>query len=133
MSLSAVFRSGRLWIATGLILISTWGVLRLWEPSERALHSICFVRQATGVSCPGCGLTRGFASLAKLEISRSIDRHPLTPLLAFEVLILWLGWGFVVLGRASVPPIDSVNRFLVLHAGLLVGVWLSRITSGGVL
>jgi hypothetical protein len=126
----ALMRSGRLWLAAGLIMASAWGLFRVWEPGDEAARSICIVRQTTGVSCPGCGLTRGFASLAKFEVGRSIQRHPLTPVFALEAVLLWLGWGVVAWGRITVPSAGSIDRFLVLHAGLLVGVWLFRISTG---
>lgn len=45
----------------------------------------CFYFVTTGYLCPGCGITRMFLSLAKLEFSKAFFYHP--P--AFCLFFLW--------------------------------------------
>jgi hypothetical protein len=33
-------------------------------PAGRSIHTVCWIRAVTGVSCPTCGLTRSFVALA---------------------------------------------------------------------
>ena len=54
----------------------------------------CPIRVITGIPCPGCGMTRAFASLLHLDFARAFHYHPLFPLiiitaLAFIACVLW--------------------------------------------
>lgn len=49
------------------------------------LHVGCPLKFITGISCPGCGMTRAYYSLLKLDINMAIHYHPLfylVPLMA---------------------------------------------------
>jgi hypothetical protein len=45
------------------------------------LPSLCAVRALTGRRCPGCGMSRGFAYLLRLDIRNAMRANPLSPLL----------------------------------------------------
>lgn len=45
-----------------------------------ALGFTCPIKALTGVSCPGCGMTRAFISLLNLKPSLAFYYHPLFPL-----------------------------------------------------
>ncbi len=82
----------------------------------------CGLRAATGLPCPGCGLTRGSAYLASGRLDAMWRTHPFTPY--FAVL------GLVLAGAALLPEpwrarwargwvaIEARTR---LHAGFLIG------------
>lgn len=42
-----------------------------------------------GLSCPGCGMTRSFLSLLKLDFAHAFYYHPLFPVVIL-VALLWL-------------------------------------------
>ena len=130
ISVEKVLRSKNCWILCGFLVLAASLILAVWEPSDRPEHSICFFRQATEISCPGCGLTRGFAALLKFDFSGAIQKHPLSPWFAFEAFILWSWWGFIAARRISMPSSIVLNRLLALQAGLLVMVWVYRISEG---
>lgn len=49
------------------------------------LHVGCPLRFITGISCPGCGMTRAYYSLLKLDFNMAMHYHPLfilVPLMA---------------------------------------------------
>lgn len=48
----------------------------------------CPILAFTGVPCPGCGLTRSFLSLVKLEIKNSFSYHLFGPILFVFLLVI---------------------------------------------
>ena len=48
--------------------------------------TVCPLRILFGIPCPGCGLTRGFLSLLRLDFASAVRMHPLSP--AFFLLLL---------------------------------------------
>lgn len=46
----------------------------------------CPVRLLTGVSCPGCGMTRALFALLKLDFSLAFEMHPLVLLLIVYII-----------------------------------------------
>ena len=129
MSIGEILSSRRIWILGGLLLFAGYLLLRVWVPSEEPARSICFVRQVTGISCPGCGLTRGLAALAKWDLPGSVQKHPLSPLIAFEALCFWIYWGLLSAGWIRRPSVGSINHALLLQVALLLFVWSFRLVS----
>jgi hypothetical protein len=79
--------------------------------------------------CPGCGLTRAFAHLAKGEWPEALADHPLAPVLAVELILAWLAWGAALLGRLPRRrfPVDAV---VLANAAVLCALWLGRLATG---
>lgn len=46
----------------------------------------CPIKALTGISCPGCGMTRAWISLLRLNPRRAFYYHPLFPLPAFVLM-----------------------------------------------
>lgn len=69
---------------------------------------LCAFSVVTGLSCPGCGLTRSFAFLAHGDLRASLAMHPLGPALwglvaaqvPYRMLRLWRGYNV----RKGVTP-----------------------------
>jgi hypothetical protein len=61
---------------------------------------LCVFSVATGLSCPGCGLTRSFAFLEHGDLRAAFALHPLGPVLwlavaaqlPYRLLRLWRGY-----------------------------------------
>lgn len=51
----------------------------------------CPLRRATGIPCPGCGLTRAAERLAHFQLGRALDANPLGALLGifFALCVIW--------------------------------------------
>ena len=124
-----VLKSKSCWILSGFLILLGSLLLTSWEPSDKPEHSICFFRQATEIPCPGCGLTRGFAALAKLDFLGAVKLHPLSPWFAFEAIILWISWGLIAARRISLPSPVLLNRLLVLQAGLVMAGVVYRMSE----
>ncbi|MDO5381896.1 MAG: DUF2752 domain-containing protein [Eubacteriales bacterium] len=52
----------------------------------------CPVKFITGVSCPGCGMTRAVYSLMRLDFAAAFHYHPLVIMLPVIVLLLAFQW-----------------------------------------
>lgn len=58
----------------------------------------CPILAATGVPCPGCGMTRGAAALLRLDFAGAWQSHPMI----YPLLILLGWWGLrYLLGRLT--------------------------------
>jgi hypothetical protein len=87
-----------------------------------SLFPACPFHTASGLPCPGCGMTRAFLLLGQLRIGAALAAHPLAP-----GLLLFMLWTLVgAPGRARIPR-DAVATALL---ALVVGVWLARLPLG---
>lgn len=118
------------WALAGAAGVAAFLVLRVWVPSEDAGFALCPLRRFTGLPCPGCGMTRAFAHLAKGEWSAAIRDHPLAPLLAAELGLLWTAWGGAAAGLPRLPIWSKPELAALGHLAVLVAVWLGRMATG---
>lgn len=121
-----------LWAAAGVAGLAVLAGLHAWVPPEDPRLSICLLRNATGLPCPGCGLTRAFAHLAKGEWSAAWRDHPFAFALAAEAGAAWLAWGGLVLTRRHPRPLEDPRLAPVLlgHAAVLIAFWAGRLATG---
>lgn len=119
-----------LWMGAGAVGLFTVLALRSLPLPQGSEFTICFVRRFTGLSCPGCGMTRAFASLARAEWADALRFHPLSFLVAAELAGGWAIWGAGLLGGRTVLSRRSVNLILAVNAVLLIAVWAMRFALG---
>lgn len=125
----------RSWLLAGFFGAAGLVLLHLWTPSEEVRASICLSRRLLGLPCPGCGMTRALAHLAKGEWREAIAAHPFAPVLASELVLLWLAWGARLLkhgkqiGERLGPPAWTAPLVLA-NAALLVALWMGRLAVG---
>jgi hypothetical protein len=90
---------------------------------------VCAARSFLGVECPGCGLTHSFAALVHGGVRASIDFHPLGPVIALWLLILFgRELARVALCREIAPLLHQRSRDLIV-AACLVGFALQWIVK----
>ena len=82
----------------------------------------------TGISCPGCGLTRATMALLQGHFAEALHWHPLVPLLlplvAFLIVrSMLVGAGLI---SSSVWQMRVPNWFFAAFVGLVIAVWLAR-------
>ena len=123
-------RSAWLWALAGLAGLAVVAFLHLWAPPAGPESSICFSRRVLGIPCPGCGLTRAFAHLAKGEWTAALAAHPLAPLLAAEMLLVWLAWGRAALRNLPLPRPTWFEPAVLAHVAVLCALWLGRLSTG---
>jgi hypothetical protein len=119
------------WLLAGFVGLAGLAVLHVWTPSNDPAMAVCLSRRLFHLPCPGCGLTRAFAHLAKGEWRAAITMHPLAPFLALEAILGWLAWGAALLLRR--PPFRlpvTAEALAIGHAVALCAVWVVRLATG---
>lgn len=119
----------RLWLLAGFLGLAGLAVLHVWVPSGDPSGAICLSRRLLHLPCPGCGMTRAFAHLAKGEWTAAVTDHPLAPVLALEMILGWLVWGAAAAGRPLRLPV-RVETVLLANAAALCALWLGRVATG---
>jgi len=114
----------------GLVGLAGLAILHFWVPSGDAAGAICLSRRIFHLPCPGCGMTRAFAHLAKGEWSTAVADHPLAPLVAVEMIAGWALWGVALVTRRSVRLPVRIEALLLANAALLCALWLGRAATG---
>lgn len=125
--------SFRLWALAGLGALAGFFLFRVWAPPSGRQNAVCLLRLLTGIPCPGCGMTRAFAHLAKGEWAAAARSHLLAFPLAAELAGAWLVWGIALARRpAPGPPLMPrlYERWLFGHMAVLVAFWLGRAATG---
>jgi hypothetical protein len=134
------------WALAGLLGVAGLALLHLWTPSDDIRYSLCLSRRL-GLPCPGCGMTRALAHLAKGEWRAALTAHPFSPVLAAELALGWLLWGVQVVPVANIAniadaadagrlsrriwPAGLTPMVLVLaNLALLVALWAGRLAAG---
>ncbi len=123
-------RDSRLWLLAGLAGVAGLAVLHVWTPSGDPATAVCLSRRLLHLPCPGCGLTRAFALLAKGEWAAAFTMHPLAPVLALEAVLGWLAWGTALAVRRSLQLPVRLDTVVLAHAAVLVVLWLGRAATG---
>ena len=104
----------------------------LWRPKDDGIP-LCALKLGTGVSCPGCGMTRGLAALGRGEPAVSVRYHAFAPLVAAAAVIAWalLGIGLVT-GRDLLPDLATrrVQIACLVFIALFIAYWLFRLWRG---
>jgi uncharacterized protein DUF2752 len=125
------------WALAGVLGLAGLAVLHLWTPSDDVRSSLCPSRRLFGLPCPGCGMTRALAHLAKGEWRAALAVHPLSPLIAAELAIGWIAWGTHVSGRAGVGGRLARRLWpaglapaLAVNLALLFALWTGRLAAG---
>ncbi|HEV7519237.1 MAG TPA: DUF2752 domain-containing protein, partial [Thermoanaerobaculia bacterium] len=122
------------WALTGVLGVAGFVLLHLWTPSEEVRFSVCLSRRLLGLPCPGCGITRALAHLAKGEWRAALAAHPFAPLLAAELVFVWLVWGFELLGLGGRLPRriwpEGLSPLVLANVALLTALWMGRLAAG---
>lgn len=94
----------------------------------------CFFRLLTHLPCPFCGMTTGFALMARGQVAAAARSNFMAPgAFALTVLIALLAlWGLLT-GRAWIPPVTRTNRFARLVLVVIAVFWVANIVNQVVL
>ncbi|HEY3227261.1 MAG TPA: DUF2752 domain-containing protein [Planctomycetota bacterium] len=101
----------------------------LWRPSDQGIP-LCTLKAALGVSCPGCGMTRGLAALARGEPGVSLKYHAFAPLVALGAVAAWLALGLgLITGRNFFPDLNArrATTAVVIFTAAFLVYWVIRL------
>ncbi len=83
----------------------------------------CVFHQATGLWCPGCGLTRGAYQLLHGHVGAALSYNIFTPLALAAIVIVWVGWARVSWGAAPIRVSPRAGRWLAITTATLLLVY----------
>jgi hypothetical protein len=121
------------WVLVGAAGAGALLLLAFWVPPEGRESSVCLLRRFAGLPCPGCGLTRAAAHLAKGELRMAVADHPLAPALALEGALAWGLWGGLLARRRPLAEVcrpGLLEAALVAHFAVFCALWLGRLATG---
>lgn len=118
------------WGLTGFGGLLSGLLFRLWTPAGDPSHSICLFRRTLGLPCPGCGLTRAFAALAKGDFAASWHLHPFAIVLAAEFGAAWLVVGWWLWRERPLPASRVVMPWVLVQVGIYLALWTGRVATG---
>ena len=119
-----------LWVLAGLAALAGFLLFRALEPAPGWQNTVCPLRRLTGLPCPGCGMTRAFAHLAKGEWAAAASDHLVAFVLAAELGCAWLAWGAALARGRQVRLPVSFGSLMAAHLAVLVAFWLGRLSTG---
>ena len=71
-------------------VLSFIGFLIVYCAVTRLLHIPCPILWLTGISCPGCGITRAAVSLCRLDIGQALYYNPSVFVVAVAALLMMI-------------------------------------------
>ncbi len=104
----------------------------LWKPADDGIP-LCTFKLGTGISCPGCGMTRALAALARGEPAVSVKYHAFAPLVALAAVLAWAALGIgLVTGRDLFPDLNArrATIFLAIFIAAFLAYWFFRLWRG---
>lgn len=72
---------------TMLFAVAVLAASFVWPAGESRIV-LCWFRAATGMPCPGCGLTRSICALSHLRLAEAVRFHPFGPLVYLLLVTL---------------------------------------------
>ncbi len=97
-------------------------MLRAFPPALGNFYPHCPVYACTGFLCPGCGITRCLAALARGDLHQAMKFNPLVvlllPLLVVYVVATYRRWAFSAVSKPGWPALSdrSIAGLLILTA-----------------
>lgn len=64
-------------------------IVGLFNPTTAGFFPVCPLHAATGLNCPGCGLTRGFHALFNGDFTQALQYNAALPIFALVFLYLF--------------------------------------------
>lgn len=106
----------------------------VWRPPDDGLP-LCALKLATGVSCPGCGMTRGLAAIVRGDPAAGVKYHAFAPIVALAAVGAWAALGLGLLVRRDLLPDFNSHKVQVACLAFIAAFivyWLSRLWRGTV-
>ena len=92
---------------------------RFQQAHGRAVFPACPFHAATGLWCPGCGLTRGTLALLRGNVQQALGFNLLTPFVLFALVYAWAQWAIPRVGGPAIPLLSRVPANLWKGVGAI--------------
>ncbi|MFT3853790.1 MAG: DUF2752 domain-containing protein [Ilumatobacteraceae bacterium] len=125
VTVAAPARSGRLARAAPVACCAAAGVagVLVWRNDPAAPGSgfpACAFHSATGLWCPGCGLTRGIHALFNGHVGTALSSNVFTPVALVAIVWLLVSWLRTAWGRPALRLPQGAERALIVAGPVLV-------------
>jgi hypothetical protein len=123
---AATSRSALIPLGVGAAMAAAATYTLVRPPGGGAWYPPCAFHAATGLWCPGCGLTRGVHAMLTGDVAAAIGFNVFTPVVMVAALVGWFTWLQHTRGRTlpwtgwRPPPWFAVVAPLVLVAFAVV-------------
>lgn len=86
---------------------------------------LCIFKLATGLDCPGCGITRCIFSLINLDIQSAFNYNALVTILIlpFTVYYFYLNYCYVMDKPNKIKNLEHKISFIILILMILFGIY----------
>ncbi|MGI8638720.1 MAG: DUF2752 domain-containing protein [Pyrinomonadaceae bacterium] len=78
-------------------------VVSYFNPTTAGVFPVCPLYAITGLSCPGCGLTRGFHALFHGDVLGALHFNALLPIYLLVGIYLFVTLGLIVVRGRGLP------------------------------
>ena len=94
------------------IVICILGILAIQIYYECDVKIPCIFFELTGLYCPGCGITRAFFSLLKLDIYQAF-RYNILVITLLPFLLLYFIYKYILEGRKKIPNLIWIILLII--------------------
>ena len=99
-------------VACGCALAGAAVGVAVFDPSSpTSRFPACAFHAATGLWCPGCGLTRGTHTLLRGDLVGAMGSNLFTPFVLLAIVLAWATWTARSFGRQVRNPITHLPRW----------------------
>lgn len=118
-------------VMTGAVGVAGAAYITFRDPTTRSVFAPCPLHAATGIWCPGCGLTRGMYSLFTGDFVAAVGYNLFAPAIAVAIIYWWVAnTSFAFTGRRPRSFVSGTPRTLaVVGAVALVFTVLRNLSS----
>jgi Protein of unknown function (DUF2752) len=96
---------------------------RFQQAHGRTVFPPCPFHAATGLWCPGCGLTRGTLALLRGNVQQALGFNLLTPFVLFAIVYAWAQWAVPRVGGSAIPLMSRIPANVWKGIGAVVIVF----------
>ena len=115
-------KAARLWLGRHSAIAAWLGlILAIFSPPHGVGFTVCWLKAATNLPCPGCGLMRSFSCGIRGRFLESLQYHPL------GLIILTLFFFTALLSLCPCTWREKAQRRLECHGRLATQVYWSFI------
>ncbi len=108
-------------VAAGAALAAAAGFIATHNPAASSFpYPTCAFYQATGLWCPGCGLTRGTYQLLHGHLGAALSYNIFTPVALAAIVVVWFSWVRVSWGGQLLRMPPRAARWLAITTPTLV-------------
>lgn len=114
------------WIKVSIVIIIVYWIFDL-------VGIGCPIKYISGISCAGCGMTRAWLSVLKLDFSMAFYYHPLFFIVPIAMLVIMLKYNALKIPHSlyynEKVALKVYNSILILIVLLFITIYIIRIIN----